>query len=31
MIAERYGAAPEITYYDTPVIVDNDKKSTEVC
>lgn len=31
MIAERYGAAPEITYFDTPVIVDNDKKSTEVC
>jgi hypothetical protein len=23
MIAERYGAPPEITYYDTPVIVDN--------
>jgi hypothetical protein len=23
MIAERYGAAPEITYYETPVIVDN--------
>lgn len=23
MIAERYGAEPEITYYDTPVIVDN--------
>jgi hypothetical protein len=22
-IAERYGSAPEITYYDTPVIVDN--------
>jgi hypothetical protein len=23
-IAERYGAAPEIRYFDTPVIVDND-------
>jgi hypothetical protein len=23
MIAERYGAAPEIAYYETPVIVDN--------
>ena len=23
MIKERYGTAPEITYYDTPVIVDN--------
>jgi hypothetical protein len=23
MIAERFGAPPEITYYDTPVIVDN--------
>jgi hypothetical protein len=23
LITERYGAAPEITYYDTPVIVDN--------
>jgi hypothetical protein len=23
MITERYGAAPEITYYETPVIVDN--------
>jgi hypothetical protein len=23
MIADRYGAQPEITYYDTPVIVDN--------
>lgn len=23
MIAERYGAAPEIIYFDTPVIVDN--------
>ncbi len=26
MITERYGAAPEITYYDTPVIVDNTEK-----
>jgi len=23
MITERYGTAPEITYYETPVIVDN--------
>jgi hypothetical protein len=23
MIAERYGAEPEITYFETPVIVDN--------
>jgi hypothetical protein len=23
MIAERYGAAPEISYFETPVIVDN--------
>jgi hypothetical protein len=23
LIAERYGAAPEISYYETPVIVDN--------
>jgi hypothetical protein len=23
MIAERYGAAPDITYFETPVIVDN--------
>lgn len=23
MIADRYGAAPEISYFDTPVIVDN--------
>jgi len=23
MIAQRYGAQPEITFYDTPVIVDN--------
>jgi hypothetical protein len=26
MIAERFGNAPEITYYETPVIVDNAKK-----
>jgi len=26
MIAERYGAPPEITYYETPVIVDNAQK-----
>jgi len=25
MIAERYGAPPEITYFESPVIVDNDK------
>jgi hypothetical protein len=24
MIFERYGAEPEISYYDTPVVVDND-------
>jgi hypothetical protein len=23
MIADRYGAAPEISFYETPVIVDN--------
>ena len=23
MIADRYGAAPQITYFETPVIVDN--------
>jgi hypothetical protein len=23
MIASRYGAEPEITYYETPVVVDN--------
>ena len=23
MIAERYGVAPDVTYYETPVIVDN--------
>jgi hypothetical protein len=23
MIAHRYGAAPQITYFETPVIVDN--------
>lgn len=23
MIAERYGAAPEISYFETPVVVDN--------
>ena len=23
MIADRYGAEPEITYFDTPVVVDN--------
>ena len=25
MITERYGAAPEIMYFESPVIVDNDK------
>ena len=24
MISKRYGAEPEVSYYDTPVIVDND-------
>jgi hypothetical protein len=28
MIAERYGAPPEITYYETPVIVDNANRAT---
>lgn len=27
MLTERYGAAPEITYLDTDVIVDNDSKA----
>jgi hypothetical protein len=26
MIAERYGTPPEITYYETPIIVDNSQK-----
>ena len=26
MITERYGTAPEILYYETPVIVDNARK-----
>ena len=26
MITERYGAPPDVTYYETPVIVDNAKK-----
>ncbi len=26
MIAERFGSSPEITYYETPVIVDNSSK-----
>jgi hypothetical protein len=25
-ITERFGSAPQITYYDTPVIVDNSKQ-----
>lgn len=29
-IAERYGAEPEILYFDTPVIVDNDKSTVQV-
>ncbi|MCW8835520.1 MAG: YdhR family protein [Rhodospirillales bacterium] len=28
MIEERYGAAPVITFFDTPVIVDNEKNET---
>ena len=28
MIAERFGNAPEITYYETPVIVDNASRTT---
>jgi hypothetical protein len=28
MIAERYGAAPEIAFYDSPVIVDNAGQDT---
>ena len=27
MIAQRYGAEPEITYYESPVIVDNDTQA----
>ena len=29
MIADRYGAEPTIVYFDTPVIVDNDKGAIE--
>jgi hypothetical protein len=25
MIADRYGAPPEISYFESPVIVDNDR------
>lgn len=28
MIAERYGAAPEISYFETPVVVDNTTGTT---
>jgi hypothetical protein len=28
MIADRYGTAPEITYFDTPVIVDNSPRQS---
>jgi hypothetical protein len=28
MIAERYGAEPEISYFDTPVVVDNATRET---
>src|ERR1043165_5572330 len=30
MIAQRYGAEPEITYYESPVIVDNDAGAVQV-
>ena len=30
MIAQRYGAEPEITYYESPVIVDNDAQTVQV-
>jgi hypothetical protein len=30
MIAERYGAEPDISYYDTPVIVDNATHEVQV-
>jgi hypothetical protein len=26
-IEERYGSAPEVTYYETPVIVDNERRA----
>src|SRR4051794_2047430 len=29
MIAERYGAEPKVTYFDSPVVVDNDKGAIE--
>ena len=28
MIADRYGAAPEISFFETPVIVDNSQRKT---
>jgi hypothetical protein len=30
MIAERYGADPEITYFESPVIVDNASGNVQV-
>jgi hypothetical protein len=30
MIGERYGAAPEITFYESPVIVDNETQEVSV-
>ena len=30
MIADRYGAEPEITFFESPVIVDNDLQSVQV-
>ena len=30
MIAQRYGAEPEITYFESPVIVDNDAQAVQV-
>ena len=30
MIAQRYGAEPEITFYESPVIVDNEAQSVQV-
>ena len=30
MIADRYGAAPEISFYETPVIVDNSQGKTNL-
>ena len=30
MIAQRYGAEPEITYFESPVIVDNETQAVQV-